>query len=230
MRKAAWALGILGALFLVIAIVWFGYQFYVLFVVTRSPATVSIIKTSAGEQRLGSYSGGHQVVASGATPRPLASNTEGDSTSASSPPTTATPEQDRPILPPTRLTIAKIDLDAPVVLADNDNLPKFKGVGWYIGSGYPGFRGNVVLFGHVNGQYEVFARLNELTPGDEVTVTALDRTYRYIVKSTQEVPKEAVEVMAPTSDRRLTLITCVGTFYPDTRDYSHRLVVVASLD
>ena len=121
-------------------------------------------------------------------------------------------------------------MDAPVVLADNDNLPRFKGVGWYLGTGSPGFRGNVVLFGHLNGDFETFARLDELRPGDEVIVRAMDRTYGYTVTESTIVPKDAVEVMAPTRDYRLTLITCTGTFYPATRDYSHRLVVIGSLN
>jgi len=151
---------------------------------------------------------------------------QGDGGSGSAP--AAAPPPGRQALPPTNLRIPKIAVDAPVVLADNDNLPRFKGVGWYIGSGFPGFRGNVVLFGHLNGQFETFARLDELRPGDPVIVQAMERTYRYTVSETKVVPEDDVAVMAPTRDSRLTLITCTGEFYPATRDYSHRLVVTAS--
>lgn len=229
-------LGALGGLLALLGSLWFGYGLYVEHVVARSPSTISAIKTEAGELRLGAYVEGNQVVASEAelprsSPSPaawLAPEGEGAGL-LDAPDTTATPGPSRPILPPTRLRIPKIGVDAPVVLADNDNLPKFKGIGWYVGTGYPGFRGNVVLFGHLNGQYETFGRLDELRPGDEVIVEAMDLTYVYVVTGSKVVPQDAVEVMAPTPDSRLTLITCTGTFYPATRNYSHRLVVVATL-
>jgi sortase (surface protein transpeptidase) len=57
----------------------------------------------------------------------------------------------------------------------------------------------------------------------------MERTYTYRVSDTRVVPASAVEVMAPTTDSRATLITCTGTFFPLTREYSHRLVVTALL-
>lgn len=231
MRKVGCAIGVLGALFLIPVVLWFGYTFYVEFIVGRSPGTISVIKTSAGEQRLGSYVGGHQVVPGSAQPTPgtAAGETGGEAAAADGRPPLPTADASAPVLPPTRLLIPRIGVDVPIVLADNDNLPKFRGVGWYIGTGYPGFRGNVVLFGHVDGKYETLGRLNEIEPGDQVDVVALDRIYRYVVISSQVVPRNAVEVMAPTTDSRVTLITCAGIFIPNTRDYTDRLVVTASL-
>lgn len=226
MRLLAWALGGLGVLVALPGMLWFGYGLYVQWIVARSPATISVIKTAEGAVQLGLYEGGDQVVpfATVAPPTMLSATLP-----LATPEATPTPRPSIPILPPTRLRIAKVGVDAPVVLADNDNLPRFKGVGWYIGTGYPGFRGNMVLFGHLNGDFETFGRLNELKKDDEVVVVAVDRTYRYIVTETKVVPEDDVAVMAPARDYRVTLITCAGTFYPATRDYSHRLIVTASI-
>ena len=114
------------------------------------------------------------------------------------------------ILPPVRLRVPAIGVDSTVVLADNDNLPRFRGVGWFIGSGFPGFRGNVVLFGHLNGVYETFGRLSELRPGDEIEVLTDERIHRYVVVGSRVVAADTVEVLAPATDKRLTLITCIG--------------------
>src|SRR5439155_27131832 len=38
-------------------------------------------------------------------------------------------------LPPERIVIARLGLDWPVVLSTNEQLPRFKGVGWLLGSG-----------------------------------------------------------------------------------------------
>ena len=233
-RLLVWLLGGLGALIALLGLLWLGYVVYVEQVVARSPATLSIVQTSEGPAILGAYAGGDQVVPPApppeATPTPASSANVAAGHASAAPPATPTPRASRPILPPTRLHIPSIGVNARVVLADNDNLPRFKGVGWYLGTGYPGFRGNVVLFGHLNGEYETFARLAEAAPGDEVIVEAMEKSYRYLVRESTVVPREAVEVLAPTRDYRLTLITCTGEFYPATRDYSHRLVVTAMLD
>lgn len=209
-----------------------GYRLYVQRVVSQSPSTRPVLATEGGPVQLGGYRGGDQVlpavtatpaVTVGASPTPTVLIAPGaaDSRRAEGPP--------RPALPPTRLRIPRIGVDAPIVLADNDDLPRFKGVGWYVGTGYPGFRGNLVLFGHLNGPYETFGRLHELRANDQVSIEAMDRTYQYRVVEKRVVPASAVEVLAPTADSRATLITCTGTFYPLTRDYSDRLIVTALL-
>ena len=40
---------------------------------------------------------------------------------------------------------------------------------------------------------------------------------------------DAVEVLAPSEDARLTVITCGGTFDPRSRTFSDRLVVIGKL-
>ena len=241
MRRAVWwILGGLGGVCILLGLLWFGYGFYVQWVVARSPATLAVIRTNKGDARLGVYSHGDQVAPlDAATPEPAARVTPlAEPTAPAEIPilpllSTATPSPtpgvDRPILPPTRVEIPKIGVDAAVVAGDENHLPQFKGVGWYIGSGYPGFRGNMVLFGHLNGVYETFGRLNQLVEGDTVRVTTAEETYTYKVTRTTTVPENAVSVLAPSTDHRLTLITCEGVFIPATRDYTARRVVIAAL-
>ena len=221
-RRWLWLIiGGLGGLLALPGLLWFGYRVYVEQVVARSPSTLPVVETASGRFPLGRYDTGDQVL-----PTPTGSVAGVTPTPELDP----TPRPSRPILPPTRVQISAIGLDAPVVLADNENLPQFKGIGWYVGSGFPGFRGNVVLFGHLNGAYETLADLQRVAAGDEVVITAMEETYAYAVTDKRVVGREDVAVMAPTDDSRLTLITCSGDFIPATRDYTHRLIVVANLD
>lgn len=92
--------------------------------------------------------------------------------------------------------------------------------GYHRGTARPGTIGNTVISGHKGLAGAVFARLEELRPGDLVYLTAGSHEYRYQVVEKRSVWPNQVEVLAPTSVPILTLITC--TAY-DTQ----RLVVVA---
>jgi sortase A len=78
--------------------------------------------------------------------------------------------------------------------------------------------------GHVDVYGEVFRRLEELKPGDLVTVYAGIHLYRYEVKRIRIVSPKETSVLAATADATLTLITC----YPYRVD-TQRLVVIAKL-
>ena len=66
--------------------------------------------------------------------------------------------------------------------------------------------GNCVIAGHRN---SFFRRLSEVRRGDVVLVRGPDgRAASYRLESRRIVMPEEVSVMAPTPDRRLTLITC----------------------
>ena len=134
-----------------------------------------------------------------------------------------------PYLPPLRLKIARIGVDWPVVLSTNEHMPKYKGVGWLMGSAYPGNAGNLVLFGHLDGPYATLERLHELQPGDEFSVTTEAGEYSYRVIGTSETTSDDVEVLAPTSDPTATLITCSGSWDTFTRQYSQRRIVTATM-
>ncbi len=123
----------------------------------------------------------------------------------------------------TRIVIPAIEVDSVIVEGDTWEDLK-KGVGHHLGTANPGERGNAVYSGHNDVYGEVFRRLEELKPGDTVTVYAGIHLYRYEVKRTRIVSPKEVSVMATTPDATLTLITC----YPYRVD-TQRVVVIAKL-
>ncbi len=122
-----------------------------------------------------------------------------------------------------RIQIPAIRVDAPVVQGDNWEQLK-KGVGQQIGTPDPGSKGNIVLAGHNDVYGEVFRYLDRLNPGDTVILFTSRRQYIYVITGAQMVEPTAVDVMAQTSDVRVTLISCHPYLIDD-----HRIVVSAVL-
>jgi sortase A len=114
-------------------------------------------------------------------------------------------------------------LNWPIVQGDGWEQLK-KGVGQHIGSANPGENGNVVLAGHNDVFGEVFRDLDKLQPGDQVILYTMKQQFIYIVTETRIVEPSQVEVMDPTSDPTVTLISC----YPFMVD-NRRIVVFAKL-
>jgi sortase A len=82
--------------------------------------------------------------------------------------------------------------------------------------------GNAVLYGHDDIDGSVFANLEQLVPGDAITVVVSGVTQTYAVTDRRIVLPTAVEILAPTRDVRLTLFTC----WPNNVD-TRRLVITA---
>jgi len=122
-----------------------------------------------------------------------------------------------------RIQIPAINIDAPVVQGDGWEQLK-KGVAQHIGTPNPGENGNLVLSGHNDVYGEVFRDLDRLNHGDTIILFTNRRQYTYVITGTQMVAPTAVEVMAPTTDTRVTLISC----HPYLVDI-HRIVVTAVL-
>lgn len=122
-----------------------------------------------------------------------------------------------------RIQIPALNVDAPIVQGDGWEQLK-KGVAQHLGSANPGEIGNMVLSGHNDVYGEIFRYLDQLQPGDEITVFTQKRQYTYIVSGTVIVEPTQVEVMAPTSDPTTTLISC----YPYLID-TQRIAVFANL-
>lgn len=144
------------------------------------------------------------------------------------------------------LEIPKIGLDAPVVAVDASpgsvqgqaveqlHTPHAYAVGWNDGSAQIGVPGNTVFVGHNNIYGEVFKDLWQLQQGDPITVRTASGDYSYRVSQIvtfeeRDLPLETRQDNArwigPTSDERLTLVTC-WPYWNNT----HRLVVVAVPD
>jgi hypothetical protein len=108
--------------------------------------------------------------------------------------------------------------------------------GWYAQGPAPGAAGPAVLAGHVDGGGEpaVFARLDEVRPGDPVLVDRIDgTTLRFVVTRVARHAKAAfptAAVYGPTTGPELRLITCGGAFDRATGSYLDNVVVWATPD
>lgn len=122
-----------------------------------------------------------------------------------------------------RIQIPAINVDAPIVQGDGWEQLK-KGVAQHIGSANPGQKGNLVLTAHNDVFGEIFRDLDKLKRGDPITVYTDQRSYTYIVIESKIVEPTQVDVMAPTLNETLTLISC----FPYLVD-NQRIVVKAVL-
>ncbi len=141
---------------------------------------------------------------------------------------TATATTDPLVLLPNRLRIPSMSLDS-AVHEVTVNMGQWQvspmDIGHHEGTGVPGQTGNVVLAGHRDINSALFRDLDRLGPGDEIYVSNSLGEYRYTVTDSYIVSPDHAEVMDPTDDKRVTLITCTPVGI-DTQ----RLVVVAELD
>ena len=120
------------------------------------------------------------------------------------------------------LVIPKLDIHAPVI-ADVDGTDKdayFKaledGVAHFQGTAKPGEGSNIFIFGHSSfywykpGDYkEIFKTLPDLTVSDEIILWYNFKEYRYKVTETKEVQPTEVDVLQPTPQEQVSLMTCV---------------------
>jgi LPXTG-site transpeptidase (sortase) family protein len=142
-------------------------------------------------------------------------------------------------VPSDRLVIPGIGVDAPVVprglnadmtmQTPDDPLT----VAWYTFTASPGSGGNAVFAGHVDHVavgHAVFWDLRKVAVGDVVEFHALNgAVLRYTVSTilTARASDPANDVVAPTAQDMLTLITCSGSFDRASRQYDARLIVRA---
>ena len=124
---------------------------------------------------------------------------------------------------PTRIQIPAISVDAQIVAGDSWDQLK-KGVGHHIGSANPGERGNLVLSAHNDVFGEIFRHLDQLEPGDEIVVYSGAQRYRYTISERRLVAPTQVDVMSPTNEPTVTLVSC----YPYLID-NQRIVVFGQL-
>lgn len=154
-----------------------------------------------------------------------------------------------------RLRIPAIGVDAAVaahVIPPDEEMPNPYGpadVAWYDFRNYagmggtPGLGGNAVFSGHVDYNARVpyagvryrgpgvFEGIGRLALGDTVQVTRGNRTYTYLVTSTERVADDSPRWRSIWSSNvrieTVTLFTCTGAFDASDASYSHRSVVRA---
>ncbi len=133
----------------------------------------------------------------------------------------------------TRIVVPSVSLDAevrPVGLVFRGGTLQYdvpqQEAGQYVGSATPGTAGNTIIGGHVarRGATGVFAALPDVRAGDVIEVYRGDVRFRYSITEVKVVAADATDVMGPTQEATLTLITC----FPDD-NYAERLVVVGRL-
>jgi LPXTG-site transpeptidase (sortase) family protein len=142
--------------------------------------------------------------------------------------------------PITRLVIEKAKIDAPVVQKGLDSQGVMQApdnafdTAWYDFSARPGFDGNAVFAGHVDYVKvgpAVFWNIKDLEEGDIVEVQLADGvSYKYAVNSKRQYDADTApvaQIVGPTPNQTVTLITCGGTFNTATHQYDKRLVVRA---
>ena len=123
----------------------------------------------------------------------------------------------------TLLNIPKIDLQA-AVLDGTSRKALLLAPGHLEKTVWPGQSGNAVIAAHRD---TFFRRLHELHRGDDIYVRRAGHRYHYAVSNTAIVSPSDTAVILPSSDTRLTLLTCWPPYYIGPAP--KRLVVVATL-
>lgn len=123
----------------------------------------------------------------------------------------------------------------PVGLEANGELevPGADQVGWYqFGAGVDGGVGSTVLAAHIafDGRNGVFSNLAETKVGDEILVGVDGQELSYTVISVDQYNKLELpidDLFSESSEERIVLITCGGSFNPSVGSYDDNVVVIA---
>ena len=118
----------------------------------------------------------------------------------------------RPIadgMPLAHFEIPRLKMNTIVIEGDTDEDLKL-GAGHIPGTALPGAIGNVGIAGHRD---TVFRPLRNIRPGDLITLTSTGTAYQYRVESTEIVAPQRSDLLNPTQDHRLTLVTCFPFYY-----------------
>lgn len=118
---------------------------------------------------------------------------------------------------PVRILIPSAGIDLPVVNAQVINgywELSDKTASYGVGSGYPGQKGNTVIFAHA--RQGLFYNLKDVKLGDTVYVFTKNKWFRYKVNKITAVYPNETQVIMPTKNQTLTLYTCTG-FYDQKR-------------
>ena len=106
-----------------------------------------------------------------------------------------------------RIVIPKIGVDK-IIVEGVSRSDLQKGPGHYPGTPLPGQAGNASIAGHRTTYGAPFFRVDELEVGDEILVTTLQGSFKYIVSGQSIVAPSEVSVIDDFGDNRLTLTSC----------------------
>jgi sortase A len=107
------------------------------------------------------------------------------------------------------LEVARLNFSA--LVAEGDDASTLRAaIGHLPDTPLPWSSGNSALAGHRDVQ---FRPLRNIRLGDEITLTTSRGTFRYRIRETKIVQPDDLSVLAPTTGRTLTLITCYPFVY-----------------
>jgi sortase A len=107
------------------------------------------------------------------------------------------------------MEIPRLDLKTIVVQGESPKVLR-RAVGHLPETALPGNSGNVALAGHRD---SFFRPLRNIQLGDAITIKTPDGEFEYQVESTEIVWPSDVEVLKPSSENTLTLVTCFPFYY-----------------
>lgn len=113
------------------------------------------------------------------------------------------------------ISIPRLKIDKADVLVDSNDLSE--GLAHLPGSALPGEKGNMFISGHsalsplFSLKKAIFASLQNLKEGDEITIEAADTKFRYVVMQLKVVDPKDISVISPPDSvgRYISLMTCV---------------------
>ena len=108
-----------------------------------------------------------------------------------------------------RLVISKADVEV-MILDGTSDATLDRGVGLIEGTARPGEGGNVGIAGHRD---SFFRGLRHLSSGDEIELATLKGLTRYRISEILVVEPEYVQVLDPTPESSLTLVTCYPFYH-----------------
>ncbi len=107
------------------------------------------------------------------------------------------------------MSIPRLELKTIVVQGESSKVLRHA-VGHLLATPLPGEPGNVALAGHRD---SYFRPLRNIQPGDVITIKTPDAEFEYQVESTEVVLPSDVQVLQPTAENSLTLVTCFPFYY-----------------
>ena len=107
------------------------------------------------------------------------------------------------------LEIPRLNLEVPVYDGASD-LHMDRGAARIDGTAMPGEPGNLGVAGHRDGYFRV---LKDIELGDEITITTANGQESYVVLELRIVDPSAVEVLNPTLQQSVTLVTCYPFYF-----------------
>ncbi len=118
------------------------------------------------------------------------------------------------------IDVPRLRLQAPVYAGELE-----RGPGWIDGTALPGEPGNIGIAGHRDGYFRV---LKDARLGDTITMRAPTGVEQFVVEDILIVDPEDVEVLAPTREPTITLVTCYPFYFVGSAP--KRYIVRARLD